>query len=433
MISRRQRANRIVLLCGLALGLAACGTGQPNPVEADAVAKQFASTPDPDPFYRAGANLPDVPGTILNSRAITFQPAGIPEPNPAWQIQYVTHDVNGNPIAAVATVVKPLIPNVYGHPVLVSFQHAYDSLGPQCSPSHSASGSTDNQTNMAESAEYLIGLQSLGWTMVVPDYEGPNNEFGASLLSGQATLDAIRAALQFAPLGLSKDTPVALWGYSGGAFASGWAATLKSTYANELNLVGTVIGGTPSDLFHVMHGAENTSNFAVVLGGLFGITRAYPETLPYGLLTAKGRQALSAMKDGCEGRTSDGSALPALQLSDLMSSADPYNTAGILATAPKINLLQSELSPTSDTYMYHEINDELVPISDTDKLAARWCQAHTPLSYYRSSAATAANSTPLGAHTAGAALGTPAAIAYLVSRFSGLPSPITPPGTARCN
>jgi hypothetical protein len=84
--------------------------------------------------------------------------------------------------------------------------------------------------------------------------------------------------------------------------------------------------------------------------------------------------------------------------------------------------------------MFHEIADGLLPIAAADQLVAKWCAAGTPLSYYRSNAAdVVALVDPIEAHTVGAIAGTPTAIAYLTGRFSGLPNPVTPIGTVRCN
>lgn len=420
-----------VLLAALLLLGACSGSGRSEPVSEIPLS---IPTPDSDDFYNAPATIPNTPGMILKSRAITYRPAGVPLPNHAWQLQYVTRDTKGHPIAAVTTVIQPLVPSPYGHSVLVSFQHAYDSLGAICTPSHTATGSTSNSTNVAETLEFSPGLETLGWTMVIPDYEGPQSAWTAGQLSGQATLDSIRAALAFEPLGLSQDTPVGMWGYSGGAYATTWAASLQPSYAPEIQLIGAVAGGTPVNVVDVIRQQEGTVEFNFLFMAMMGITREYPEFLPRSLLTEKGIHAVDVLKDACSPNSASDLPLPAARMSDYVAASDPYNTSGFRTVTPKLSLQQSALHPTTDVYMFHEIADGLLPIAAADQLVAKWCAAGTPLSYYRSNAAdVVALVDPIEAHTVGAIAGTPTAIAYLTGRFSGLPNPVTPIGTVRCN
>src|SRR5438552_12550667 len=102
----------------------------------------FPPTPDADPFYAQPNSLPSVPpGTIINSRAVTFAPGGVPLPNPAWQLQYMSIDLHGRPQAQIATVVKPLVPAASGNKPLLSYHLAADSPGLECQPSHQVTGS----------------------------------------------------------------------------------------------------------------------------------------------------------------------------------------------------------------------------------------------------------------------------------------------------
>lgn len=416
------------LLAALALAslIAACGGGAGSTSDSSASEARsvpYAPTPDPDPFYAAPAALPDLPpGSILESRAITFAPAGVPQPNPAWQLQYLTRDVNGNAIAAVATVVQPLLPRA-GAPVLLSYQFAYDSLGSACVPSRTLTGDPSNMNSQAETLVYLPALTTMNWTMVFPDYEGPYAAYGAGRLSGQATLDGIRAALAFAPLGLNAMTPVGLWGYSGGALATAWAASLQARYAPELNIVGVASGGTPADVFGVVQGAENGPFFGLIFSAVIGTARAYPELLPDALLNAEGRRVIEAIKDGCVGNSTNGSPGASGKLADYTTAADPYDTPGARSVRPQVTLPQAQDTPVANLYVYHEILDELIPIAGTDAMVDAWCAAGTPLSYFRSLS---------GEHIAGVASGAPFAMAYLASRFNGLPAAV-PPTSRVCN
>ena len=86
-----------------------------------------------------------------------------------------------------------------------------------------------------EGEEPLIGQAlTMGWAVVVPDYEGPDSQWTAGTQAGHAVLDGIRAALRFGPAGLAgPSTPVGLWGYSGGAQATARATELQPGYAPD--------------------------------------------------------------------------------------------------------------------------------------------------------------------------------------------------------
>ncbi|WP_162932475.1 lipase family protein [Solimonas sp. K1W22B-7] len=427
------------LLLALALALAGCGggssgTGGSGVVQAGAELLKrvpFAPTPDPDAFYAQPEPFPvdAPPGTLLNSRRITFRPGlSVPMANAAWQLQYVTRDAQGRPIAAVTTVVKPLLPALAfgGRKPVVSYQFAYDSLGAECTPSRTISGGTANANNQLETLSYILGLTAEGWTMVMPDYEGPYSAYGAGEFSGQATLDSIRAALSFEELGLSPDSPVALWGYSGGALATAWAAALHPGYAPELNLVGAASGGTPADVFSVVQAAEGGPFFNLIFSAVVGANRAYPNLLPASIINEAGRAAIEKVRDGCVGGGGVlGIGLGGARLSDYTTHPDPFNSPGALAVKPKVTLPQPGRTPTIDMFIYHEIFDELIPIAGTDKLVEQWCADGAHIRYLRALG---------GEHITGVVTGAPQALLYVTSRFAGgALDPLATLGSSRCN
>lgn len=100
---------------------------------------------------------------------------------------------------------------------------SYDSAFLDASPSY-ALYSSDASSNLEDISTGLAN----GWFVNVPDYEGPLASFTAGVLSGHSTIDSIRAAFNAKHiLGLAKDARYAMWGYSGGALASEWAAELQ--------------------------------------------------------------------------------------------------------------------------------------------------------------------------------------------------------------
>lgn len=417
----------ITSLCCLALGACGGSSATDNDRAAGNGAIPYAPTPDADPFYAQPSPMPDLPpGSVLASRSITFTPtAGLPLPNPAWQIQYLSTDVHGRPQAVIATVVKPLIPALTRTRPLLAYQMAYDSLGSACTPSRTLNGSTNNLTNQLDSVAYLQALLTQGWPIVFPDYEGPYLQYGAGVQAGRATLDGIRAALSFAPLGLAADTPVALWGYSGGALASSWAASLQADYAPELNIVAIASGGTPTNTFNIVKQAQNTGYFSLILGAVIGTNRAYPELIPPDLLNEAGLAMAQGMKDGCTGDTTDGTPAPTGTFAQYTTVDDPFSTPGAKVVAAKTVLPQSGKTPIADIYIYHAIKDQLLPIADTDTMVQAWCDDGAHVSYHRDA---------LGQdHVSEFVAGADTALLYLVSRVNGLPLTVLPPGTQVCN
>lgn len=438
------RARRLLVLgCAASMSLAGCGGGSgaasapPVPLApvapsssaaretSSAQSIPFAATPDPDPFYAQPAAFPNArPGTILASRPATYAPDALTQPNPAWQLKFVSRDINDKPIAAVATVVKPLVPFAGGTQPLLSVQYYENSLGSQCAPSHSVTGGTSNYPSDTEGSFPLQGL-SQGMTLVFPDHLGPNTEYAVGLLHGQITLDGIRAALAFAPLGLNAKSPVGMEGYSGGAIATAWAAGIQKKYAPELNVVAIASGGTPAKLKGVFKsfdtGAGNAL-FSIGLDALLGINRAYPKFITP-ILNAKGVAAANSLKNGCGGNTSDGSANPTGHFADYTTSADPIDLPSVDQVLQRVSLPQPGQTPIAPMFMYHSQVDELVPITDTDGLVSTWCAQGVHIAYYRGAQ---------GEHVGFDATMAPAVFQYLRSRFSGQ-GDLTPPGTTTCN
>ncbi|WP_161554260.1 lipase family protein [Stenotrophobium rhamnosiphilum] len=405
--------------------LSACGEESSEVTATNAV--PFAPKPDADEFYAQPNPMPKLAlGTILKSRAVTFAPVGsVPMSNAAWQLQFISRDVNGKSIAAIATVVKPTVAGTGPSPLL-AFQYAEDSLGSHCAPSHTLTGSTANSVSQLESTQPLLGLAA-GWTVVYPDHEGPYSAYGAGRLAGQITLDSIRAALSFQPLGLSSNTQVGMWGYSGGAIATAWAASLQKAYAPEINIVAVASGGTPADVLGIAKNldespATNALFFPLILSAIEGINRSYPN-LVTPILNDKGRAAFESLKDGCVGDTSDGSSAPSGHLADYTTTPDPLNAPNVLATSPLITLPLAGNSPIADTFVYHSTIDELIPVAGAVALVKAWCAAGSHVAYYQG---------VTGEHLLFEVTTAPLAIAYLTSRFTGTPT-VTPPTTTTCN
>jgi hypothetical protein len=371
-------------------------------------------------------------GTILAYRSVTFAPNGVTMSNTAYQVKFASRDIYGRKIAAVETVVKPLVPATGVEPLVVEAL-AEDSLAAKCAPSHFVTGSATSDTELAEESGVPETSLTAGDTLLFPDFEGPFSLYAVGPQEGYITLDAEIAALNFAPLELNAKTPIGQNGYSGGAHAVSWAAALAPSYAPSLNLVGTATGGTPADILGILESIDGTSALSVTANSLFfdiifmsgvGINRGFP-----GLLTpifnAKGVAAATAMENGCGGDNSDGSSGPSGHFADYvtLSQSALYADPQVIKYTSADSEPQPGLFPTSNVFLYQSVTDELIPVAGADKLDAGWCADGTTVEYFRDTAG--------GDHVTTEVDNIPIVETYFQERFAGLP--LTVPSTSTCN
>jgi len=264
----------------------------------------------------------------------------------------------------------------------------------------------------------------MGWTLVYPDYEGPYAEYAAPHMAGYITLDAIRAAEQFTPLGLSATTPVAWTGYSGGAIASAWAASLQQSYAPGLKVVGIASGGTPANYPQIFSNIDtntvaNAAFFSIIFMAAVGQNRAYPALLtPY--LNAAGVAAATSMENGCVGKTSSGGSGPSGTFPTYTTLASPNPAENAILNSE--SLPAAGLNPSQpDIFVYHSMNDELIPIAGTTTMVNAWCAGGSHVDYYIGN----------GDHVSFEGTMISLVYTYLQGRFSG--TTLEPPGTTTCN
>jgi hypothetical protein len=111
-----------------------------------------------------------------------------------------------------------------------------------------------------------------------PDWEGPKSTFVAGLQAGYATPDGDRAALTSGSLtSVSSSANVRMWGYSGEALASEWAAEFQANYAPEIPFVGIAIGGETPNVKNVFNTLKKGSFAGISAAGSLGLGEAYPD------------------------------------------------------------------------------------------------------------------------------------------------------------
>ncbi|WP_051407269.1 lipase family protein [Nocardia sp. CNY236] len=365
-----------------------------------------------DEFYRPSADLVASahPGDILAARPIEIasrlrESLGVR----AWQLSYRSNNSVDQPIAAVATVLKPR----GGIGKLVSLHAAEDSTGQHCAPSYTVqrpahAGLLDGQLDPLRGAPALLAQ---GWTVVLPDHQGPDAAFAHGPLAARIALDGIRAAENFGPLRLpGADTEVAMWGYSGGSIPTLHGAEIRAAYAPEVNIVGVVSGGTDVDLEVLAREANKGPGAGLVTAAIIGLAREEPALEAYlrANATPRGREVLAAKDRTCALRHV--AIEPFLDIDTLVQ--------GGLLDAPVVREVfdrtrMGKAVPDSPVFLYHAVADWLVPIGPADDLVATYCQDPTArVTYVRDHASE---------HLTLNSLAERRVVTWLHERFAGIP------------
>ncbi len=396
---RRLRAA----LAGLALAAAICMLLL-SPAGAGAV-----PLPDDDPFYTPPSGYQSAtPGTVLRSRSVTLKaPLNIPIPVRATQTLFRTTDSTGQPITAVSTLMMPGIPWLFGPRPLVSYQTPIDGLGDKCNPSYKLRNGDENSELV-----FIGSLLLKNYAVVVTDYEGPRNAYGAGAVAGQATLDGIRSVINLSGSGLAGTrTPIAMWGYSGGAIATGWAAQFSKSYAPELNVKAAALGGTPADMLAIGKRMDGSFMSGIFLMGVVGVSREYAEDVESFrvLLNDAGREVEQRMADVCIG---EGALMyPFRRFEEFTTVADPLDDPRAVAFAERLKM--GKIGPDVPVFLYHGMLDEGMPFDMAERLRRDWCDRGARVWWSPSL---------LTEHISEAALKAPAVLDFFEDRFRGWPA-----------
>ena len=367
--------------------------------------------PQSDPFYKAPAKLASYSlGTILRSRPVTLAAFGpLPQHVQAWQLLYRTTNYQGRPEATVTTV---LLPAGGKKPRgLISYQVAEDAVAPQCAMSYTLREAT--RPEVVNQAEILLidAAVAQGFAISVPDYEGPHGDFGAPRQPGYAILDGIRAAERFKPLGLNGTrTPVGIWGYSGGSLASGWAAQVQPHYAPKLNVKGIAVGGFATNLGQALTKINGGVGSGLIFSVLDGVARSQPAIAAAlnTYVTPTGKAMLARGASQCEVANltqydfKNINRYLTISLAKLVVLPAVKRALGAVdlgGTAPKVPL-----------FVYHAVNDELIPVAGVDAIVKKYCAAGDSVTYTRDS---------LSEHVTLAFIGAPEALNWLTERLTG--------------
>ncbi|WP_300678801.1 lipase family protein [Nocardioides sp.] len=340
-----------------------------------AVAADAIPRPHDDAFYADPAGMAAAkPGAVLRTRAVTAKIVSTIPVN-ATQVLYRTQDELGRPSSTVTTVIAP-VGAISG---VVSYLSFYDALGDICSPSYTLrggdAGTADNNQQAQIESGLIASLIAQGYAVTVPDFEGKDLHWVAGHESGWNTLDAVRATESL--LGLPATTKVGLFGYSGGSIGGEWAAELAPSYAPELTIAGTAIGGIPVDLAHNLNYVNGSKTWSgVIPAAVVALGRAFDTDLSR-YLSPYGAKVTRAVSDQCIG--SFNGAYPGLTVQQLVKPAyaDFLHIPVITRIVNRLIMGSVPGHPTSPMFMAvgnaDGIGDNVMIVKDTQALAHEYC------------------------------------------------------------
>ncbi|WP_371869941.1 lipase family protein [Mycobacterium kubicae] len=372
-------------------------------------------TPDEDPFYSAPPDFEQSePGTLLRSRPVELGFLGlIKQPVQATQLLYRSTNLHGEAEVAVTTVLLPDRSDPTAVRPLLSYQCAIDAVTPRCFPSYALRRGA-RPIGAFVQAEYLLIAAALahGWAVSVPDHEGCHGMWGAPHEPGYRILDGIRAALHCDRLGLSPSAPVALWGYSGGGLASAWAAEHHADYAQELNVVGAVLGSPVGDCGSVARSLNETFFAGLAALMIAALTHVFPgaQRVVDEHATEEGKRLLDELH-----HMTTMEAVWWLRHLDIGSFVDM--TADELWDLPEVQEVfdatkLGQTMPTAPLLVVQSAHDRIINVDAIDKLVAAYRHGGVAVTYRRDRFCGHLLLHPLAA---------PVALQWLGDRFAGHP------------
>ncbi|KAJ1036728.1 hypothetical protein NDA14_007649 [Ustilago hordei] len=340
-----------------------------------------AQFPDPneDPFYQQPSNVATYAnGQIIRSRKADTD-IGNSNKAQAFQLSYRTTNTQQQAQANVATVWIPAKPA--SPPKIFSYQVYEDSTQLDCAPSYSYLAGFDppNKATTILDTSLIIGwaLQQ-GYYVLSSDHEGPRAAFIAGYEEGMAILDAIRALQNFRHL--PKDSPVGMYGYSGGAHATVWAESLAGSYAPEINIIATAHGGTPfstKDTFTFINGGA-FAGFAIA--GVSGLALVHPDMQAYikPRLNAQGVKVFQQIRSRAFCIAQVVFTYPFTNVFNLVNGTDLLNQEPIRSILKRETLVQSEASydvpvVRAPRFIWHAALDEIVPYAPAAQYVKEQC------------------------------------------------------------
>lgn len=338
-------------------------------------------------FYTPPTTFASKPGSVIKSQPspLLLQIPGIPNqwPGTATRIMYTSQYQDGKPAAVTGTVVEPTAPwTGKGPRPTVVLGPGTVGQGDQCAGSKLMSfplAIDPSKPSIAVNYSALeMNLLLLnGVRVAITDYIGMGtpgiHTYVNRKESGQAMLDAARAALRVAKA--PANAPVAFSGYSQGGGAAASAAELAQTYAPDLTVKATYAGAPPADLSKVIDQIDGTFIVGGIGYAINGLEARYPELKKVvdAETNGRGRGALKQLSTQCIGDT--GLTFGFQRTSNWTKSGKSLSS--VINKYPKVTAIVAEqrigtLKPNAPVLLEGGINDDVIPYGQVNQLYKDW-------------------------------------------------------------
>jgi dienelactone hydrolase len=349
-------------------------------------------------FYDPPGTLPSRDGTLVRSEPLRLG-AGLTLPGvgslpgTATRLMYTTTDSTGHTAAVTGAYIEPAARwSGGGTRPLAVVAPGTMGQGDQCAPSLALEHPlTFNGETVSVGYEdvAVYRLLAQGVAVVVTDYVGLGttdrlHTYVNRVDEAHAVLDAARAARQVPGASVTPSSRVGLYGYSQGGGATAAAAELRTTYALDVNLVGSYVGAPPADLVATAKGIDGSALAGALGWTLNGLVQAYPALGPVvdGHLDAKGRAALADLATACTGDAVFGHGFERTS----SWTSDGESLSQIIAKEPAVQAVVAaqkigDRTPYGAVRVATGTQDDIVPHAQARQLAVSWCQRGGDVTY----------------------------------------------------
>ena len=205
-----------------------------------------------------------------------------------------------------------------------------------------------------------------------------------------------------------------MWGYSGGALASEWAAELAVQYAPEMTFAGVALGGLTPNSTSVLESVNKSPGAELIVNAVIGVAAQDPAARAYlmsQLKTSGPYNASGFLAARTQSTTLDVASYAGQDIFNYFISGPAVIQDPVFkALTNRDTIMGYHGVPAMPVYVYKAVNDEISVVADTDALVERYCGVGANIMYLRNS---------VGGHVAEATNGFLGAFGFLGSVLSG--------------